>query len=487
MKKVIIIGSGIAGLSAAAELAKANFDVTVIEKNDKAGGRINYFDHEGFRFEMGPSWYWMPEVFENFYNKFGFTASDFYDLKRLDPSYKVVFPFEQSLDLPADYNALKQLFEKIEKGTGQKLDQFLSDAKFKYEVGMNEFVWKPGHSILDFAQLKVIKNLFKLQLLQSISKEIKNITKDNSIRQILEFPVLFLGATPKDTPALYSLMNYADIKLGTWYPKGGMYKIAEAFYKIAKDQGVKFIFNSAVTGFEYMQKSIKTVKTEVAQYECDFVISNADYHHVDQNLLKQKFSSYSHSYWNKRAMAPSSLLMFVGVNKKIEGLEHHNLFFDADFEKHAKEIYKEPQWPNDPLFYVCAPSKTDRSVAPKGKENLFILIPLAPDLKEQDGILEKYFNMTIKRIEKYTGESIKNEILFKKFFSVKDFKNVYNSFKGNAYGLANTLFQTAFLKPKIKSKKLTNLFYAGQLTTPGPGLPPSIISGQVAASEIINA
>jgi len=474
-------------MSAAAELARGGHEVTVLEKNEQAGGRINFFKHEGFTFEMGPSWYWMPEVFENYFNKFGYKTSDFYTLERLDPSYKVVFK-ESELNIPADYSELKALFEKIDNGTGEKLDRFLDDAMYKYQVGMNEFVWKPGHSILDFAQVKVLQSLFKLQLLQSISKEIKAVTQNERLRQILEFPVLFLGATPKDTPALYSLMNYADIKLGTWYPKGGMYEIAKAFYKIALDQGVKFKFNTEVTSFEYEGNTIKGVKTNSERYECDYVVANADYHHVDQNILDPKFSSYDDKYWDKRSMAPSSLLMFIGLDKKLEGIEHHNLFFDADFDKHAHQIYKDPKWPDDPLFYVCAPSKTDSSVAPEGKENLFILIPLAPDLNDQDEtVFERYFETVMQRMEQHLSTHIRGSVIFKKFFSVKDFKSYYNSYKGNAYGLANTLMQTAFLKPKMKSKKLTNLFYAGQLTTPGPGLPPSIISGQVAASEILKA
>ncbi|MBT8233002.1 MAG: phytoene desaturase [Saprospiraceae bacterium] len=487
MKKVTIIGSGIAGLSAASVLSSKGFDVTVIEKNDKPGGRINYFDSDGYRFEMGPSWYWMPEVFENFYKIFGKTTSDFYNLKRLDPSYKVVFTENETIDIPADFQALQSLFESIEKGSGQRLKKFMDHAEIKYKVGMDKFVWKPGKSVFEFMSFDVVKNALKLQLLSSISSEVKKVVADDRLRQILEFPVLFLGAEPKDTPALYSLMNHADLKLGTWYPEGGMYKIAEAFYKIAISQGVKFKFNQPVTHFNYNKNAIKEVCSNNIQTETDFVIANADYHYIDQEVLSQKFSSYNSKYWQSRKMAPSSLLVFLGVNKKLEKLEHHNLFFDADFDKHAIEIYKDPKWPTDPLFYVCKPSHTDNSVAPSGKENLFLLMPIAPDLSDDDNeILEKYLDVMISRIEKQCKTAFKDQIEFKKFFSVKDFKSVYNSFKGNAYGLANTLNQTAILKPSIKSKKLSNLYFTGQLTVPGPGLPPSIISGQLVAQEVIN-
>lgn len=487
MKKVTVIGAGIAGLSAAAVLADKGYQVDVYEKNNKAGGRINYFDLDGFRFEMGPSWYWMPEVFENFYNRFGYSASDFYDLRRLDPSYKVVFGQDDFIDIPANFEELVDLFESIEKGSGEKLIKFLNAAAYKYEVGMNEFVWKPSKSIFEFASLQILKNLFKLQLFNPISKEIASIVKDERLRKIIEFPVLFLGATAKNTPSLYSLMNYADLKLGTWYPMGGMYKIAEAFTKIAKEKGVNFHFNAEVSKINTDAHQAKSININGNNIAAELLVCNADYHHVDQMLLKGESSNYSESYWDKRKMAPSSILMFLGCDRKIEGLKHHNLFFDTDFDLHAEEIYKTPKWPTDPLFYVCCPSKTDTTVAPEGKENLFVLIPISTELEEEgiEAINEKYYNMIMKRLEKFTGVKITQHISSKRFFNINDFKNVYNSFKGNAYGLANTLFQTAFLKPGLKNKKLTNLYYTGQLTTPGPGLPPSIISGQVVAKEIM--
>ena len=483
MKKVIIVGAGIAGLSAATDLAHAGFDVTVLEKNDKPGGRINFFEHEGFKFEMGPSWYWMPEVFENFFKKHGYTASDFYDLKRLDPSYKVVFPDSAALDLPADFSKLQALFEEIEAGSGEKLKSFLDDAAYKYEVGMNEFVWKPANSIFEFAQFKVLKSLFKLQLLQSISKEIKAIVKDDRLRQILEFPVLFLGATPKDTPALYSLMNYADMSLGTWYPIGGMSKIIEGMVSVAKELGINFITNSPIDEIIIKNKKVFGIKTNEEIIKADYVVSGADYHHTEKLLLPE-YRNYNEKYWDKRVMAPSSLLYYVGLNKKIEGIKHHNLFFDESFDNHAVEIYDTHKWPEAPLFYVCNPSKTDTSVAPEGKENLFFLVPVSTELKDNEATKQRYFNMICDRLEKHTGEDVRPHIEVYESFAHSDFVQEYNSFKGNAYGLANTLKQTAILKPKCKNKKLDNLYYIGQLTIPGPGVPPSIISGKIVADLI---
>lgn len=485
MKKVGVIGSGFSGLAAAACLAKAGFEVTVLEKNNELGGRARKFETQGFTFDMGPSWYWMPEVFEQFFNLFDKKSSDFYELVRLDPSYEVLFGKDDKVALPADFESLKNVFESIETGSSVKLEEFLADAEYKYKVGMSEFVWKPGHNFMEFADIRVVMSLFRLQMLSSISSQIDRLFKSEKIRNILKFPVLFLGATPENTPALYSLMNYADLKLGTWYPLGGMFKVIDAFVEIAEYQGVKFIRNAEVKSISVKDNLAHIVNTENNSYTFDYVVASADYHHVEQKLLPEAYRNYSESYWQKRTMAPSSLLFYLGLDIKLENVKHHNLFFDRDFAQHAHEIYTEPSWPSEPLFYMCVPSVTDASLAPEGNENVFILMPLAPGIEDNDILREKYFDIICKRLEDVTGINIKPYIIYKKSYCVNDFVSDYNAFRGNAYGLANTLKQTAFLKPKLRNKFLSNLYYTGQLTSPGPGVPPSIISGQVVASEII--
>ena len=485
-KKITILGSGIAGLSCASFLAKAGHDVTILEKNATIGGRARQFTTDnGFVFDMGPSWYWMPDVFEQFYQKFGYTTSDFYELKRLDPSYQVFWEDETLDQIPASMDELEAWFEQLEPGSAVNLRKFLKDAKYKYEVGMEDLVFKPSLSLLEFADRRVMGGLFKMQLLSSFSKYIRTYFKHPKILSLLEFPVLFLGATPEKTPALYSLMNYADIQLGTWYPMGGMFEIIKAFEKIALEQGVKIITDQEVNGFEYADKTVSETITLDHRYASDFVVSGADYRHTE--TLLNGNANYSDKYWNKRVMAPSSLLYYVGVDKKIDGLLHHNLFFDEPFAPHAHEIYTDPKWPTAPLFYLSCPSKTDPTVAPEGHENLFFLIPLAPDLEDDPEKREVYFQLMLKRLEQRTGVSISDNIVYKRSFCIADFKKDYHAFKGNAYGLANTLMQTAFLKPKLKNKKLRNLFYTGQLTVPGPGVPPSIISGEVVANEVLKA
>ena len=489
-KKVLVIGAGFAGMSAAAFLAQKGWNVTVIEKNTLPGGRARKFEAEGFTFDMGPSWYWMPDIFEKYFGSFGKKVSDYYELQRLDPSYRVYFE-NASWDMPANYEALKALLESVEPGAGNALDLFLAEAKFKYDIGVGKLVQQPGLSLTEFLDMDLFKGIFKLDVFQSMKKHVSKYFKHPYIQFLMEFPVLFLGALPEKTPALYSLMNYADIKGGTWYPENGMYSIVQAMYDLAISLGVQFQLGEEVTHIKIENGQAKQVSTrlgndgEIKTYDFDVIVGAGDYHHIETKLLDPEYQSYSEKYWDTRVMAPSSLLYYVGLNKKIPGALHHSLFFDTDFGVHGKEIYTDPKWPTRPLFYASVPSVTDPTVAPAGCENLFLLIPIAAGLEgDTEEIRTHYFNEIIGRLEQKWGVSIMDAIIYKRSYAVSDFKSDYHSFKGNAYGLANTLLQTANLKPSCKSKKVKNLYYAGQLTVPGPGVPPSLISGEVVANLI---
>ncbi|MCX2744723.1 phytoene desaturase family protein [Mangrovivirga sp. M17] len=480
----VVIGSGFSGLAAACYLAKDGFKTVVVEKNDTPGGRARHFSEKGFVFDMGPSWYWMPDVFEHFFASFGKTPSDYYNLIRLDPSYKVIYK-DSKIDIPANWNELKLLFDKLEPGSSKNLEEFMRQAEIKYKVGMNDFVYKPGHSFTEFLDLDLLKKATKLDIFSSIGSHIRKFFKNKELIQLMEFPILFLGALPKNTPSLYSMMNYADMKLGTWYPEGGMHKIIEGMVSLANELGVEIHTNEEVKNVEITNNKISSLQTSSAVYEADNIICSADYHHFEQTILPKQYRRYTEKYWEKRKLAPSCLLFYIGVDKKLNNLEHHNLFFDADFEKHTDAIYGDVKWPDDPLFYTCVPSKTDSTVAPEGKENIFILIPMAPGLIENNDISENYYKQVISRLEKHCGENIKDHVIYKRSYGAKNFITDYHAYKGNAYGLANTLDQTAILKPKMKNKKLNNLLYTGQLTVPGPGVPPSLISGEIVASEVI--
>ena len=448
-KKIVVIGSGFSGLSTATHLAAAGHSVLVLEKNEVLGGRARKFNANGFTFDMGPSWYWMPDVFENYFSNFGKKAADYYDLVRLDPA-------------------------------------FLKQAAFKYERGINDLVHRPSLSLMEFLDFRLFRDVLKMDIFQSMSKHLRKFFTHEKIIRLMEFPVLFLGETAQKIPALYSLMNYADIVLGTWYPLGGMHKIIEGMVALAKEKGVVLRNNAEVVAISAENSAAKTVKlANGEEITFDFLVASADYHHVDKNLLAPEYSNYSQKYWDRRVMAPSSLLFYIGVNKRLKNLQHHNLFFDEPLEPHADAIYTNPRWPEKPLFYVSAPSVTDPAVAPEGKENLFVLIPLAPDLKDTEELRNEYFHKVMDRLEKITGQEIRPHIEYNRSYAHSDFKKDYFAFKGNAYGLANTLKQTAILKPTLRNKKLSNLYYTGQLTVPGPGVPPSLISGEVVAKEIL--
>ena len=481
---VLVIGSGFAGLAAATALADKGYKVKIVEKNTGIGGRARKFKASGFTFDMGPSWYWMPDVFEAYFQKFGKTVSDYYELERLDPSYKVIYSQQEQVDIPASMGQLEALFEQFEPGAGQALQKFLAQAAYKYEVGINNLVYKPGRSLMEFASPKLLYDVVRMDVFQSMAKHVRKFFKNEKLVQLMEFPVLFLGALPENTPALYSLMNYADMALGTWYPKGGMHKIVEGMAALAEEKGVEILPDHEVMSLNGTNGHLTSVTTSQGDITADVFVAGADYHHVETKLLPQRYRNYNESYWDKRVMAPSSLIYYLGIDKKLKGLLHHNLFFDTDFKPHAHTIYTDPSWPDDPLFYVSVTSQTDPTVAPEGCENLFILIPVAPALDDTDDIRERYYEMVMNRLEKLTGQRIKEHVVYKRAFAHRDFISDYHSFKGNAYGLANTLKQTAILKPALKNKKLSNLYYTGQLTVPGPGVPPSLISGQVVADEV---
>ncbi len=475
-------------------MAKAGWEVHVLEKHETAGGRARQLKESGFVFDMGPSWYWMPDVFERYFRQFGKAVGDYYSLQRLDPSYRVYWQ-DGPMDIPADINALKKLFESIEPGSSSQLDKFLHEAAYKYKVGMQKLVFKPGQSITEFLDKDVVSGVFRLDIFTSMQKHVRKYFHHPKLIQLLEFPVLFLGATASDIPALYSLMNYADIKGGTWYPRGGMYSIVKAMYELAKEQGVHFHFGHNVTRIVVdkgmarkviAQTSSEKGIADTVSFEGDVIIGAADYHFIETQLLEEEFRSYTTSYWDSRVMAPSCILYYVGLNKRLKNILHHSLFFDVPFEQHANEIYASKKWPVNPLFYVSATSVTDAGVAPEGCENLFLLIPVASGLEaDTETLRDRYFEMIVERMEKQMGEPIKNLIAYKKSFCITDFVNEYNSFKGNAYGLANTLLQTAVLKPSCRSKKIKNLFYTGNLPVPGPGVPPSLISGELVSAEVV--
>jgi phytoene desaturase len=464
-KSIAVIGSGFSSLAAACYLAKNGHKVHLFEKNDSLGGRARRFKEQGFTFDMGPSWYWMPDVFERFFADFDKKPSDYYILDKLDPGYQVIFEGGETIEIGDSLDKIYKIFDQEEENGAKKLKKFLDHARKNYDIAIKDLVYKPG------------------EFFSTVDKDVEKEFKNEKLKQILKFPVLFLGAKPSETPSFYNFMNYADFGLGTWHPKGGFHEVVAAIADLAESLGVELHTNANIEKINVENHTAKSLKVNGEIKAFDIILSGADYHHTE-TLLDEKDRQYSESYWDKKVFAPSSLLFYLGFDKKLENVKHHNLFFDVDFEAHAQDIYTTPQWPEDPLFYANFTSITDPGTAPEGHENGFFLIPIAPGIEDTEELRENYFDKIMTRFETLTNQSVRKNIIFKKSYCVNDFVEDYNSYKGNAYGMANTLLQTAFLRPKLKSKKVKNLFFTGQLTVPGPGVPPALISGKL-VSELI--
>ncbi len=480
MKKTSIIGGGISGLSAACYMARAGYRVTVFEKNPALGGRASRFIRDGFVFDTGPTFYWMPDIFEKFFNDFGKSTRDYYDLVRLDPGYEIYFGPGDSLKIPAGREEIYRLFESVEKGSSAYLAKFLGRAEFNYRTAVKKIIYKPGRSVWELVMPETIRGL--PQFMTSLSQSVRRNIRSPRLRSILEFPVLFLGAKPSATPSFYCFMNFADLGLGTWHIHGGMYELVLAMKELAESMGVVVRTSAPVSQIVVRNGRTSGIVAGGHFFETDLIISGSDYCHTE-TLLREEYRNYPGKYWDNRVLAPSALLYYIGFDKKIRNVSHHTLFFDADFDRHSREIYDDPAWPEDPLFYASFPTKTDPGMGPAGKEAAVILIPIAPGLKDEPQIRERYFRIIVERMEKMTGESLKNHILFQKSYSVSNFVEDFNSFRGNAYGLSNILTQTACFKPSVRNRRVSNLFYTGQMTVPGPGVPPALISGKIAAEQ----
>jgi phytoene desaturase len=483
-KKVVIIGSGFGGLSAAALLAKEGYDVTVLEKHDQVGGRARIFKAGGFSFDMGPSWYLMPDIFETFFAHFNKKPEDYYGLTRLDPSYKVIYKDGAEMNVPADLEEVYALFESLEEGGAEKIKEYLKISEYQYAVSVNEFLYKRYKSIFDFFNARLVLEGTKLKVFQSVDAFVSRFFKSPEAKNLLQYNMVFLGADPRRAPAIYALMTYVDLVLGVWYPEGGLNGVARGMEQLAREHGVSFEFNADVEAIEVENGVATGVRVGDTLHKADIVISNADYHHTETQLLDDQFQTYPEKYWKKRVLAPSGFILYLGLDKKLPHLEHHTLILHKDMNPHFDAVFKEKKWPEDPSYYICMPSKHDSSVAPEGKENLFILVPVASELQDDEVFREKYATEIIKDLEKITGEEIEKHLEVRRIYSQKDFASDYYALKGTALGLSHTLFQTALFRPDIQSKKVSNLYYTGQYTHPGIGVPMTVIASEILVKEI---
>lgn len=486
MIKVIVVGSGFGGLSTAALMAKDGFDVTVIEKNEQPGGRASVYNEDGFYFDMGPSWYLMPDVFERFYAEFGKKPEEFFELVRLDPSYRIFFADEKVVDVAADLEKNFELFDSLEEGGAQKLKEYLKSSKEIYDFSIEEMLYKDYKSILDFLNGKLILKGYKLHMWENLEHYVNKNFQSDDARKILEYAIGFLGGSPANTPSFYHLMSHVDLEMGVWYPQGGMRKVVQSIYQLAESYGVDFHFNEPVRLLEVHDNQVKRVITNKAAYEVDLVVVNADYPHSELELLTEENRTYKKEYWEKKVLSPSAMVAYLGVDYTVDKLAHHNLFLDEDWGHEFDTIFdpKNAAWPENPSYYVNVPSRTDKSAAPPGSDTLFILIPLAPGLEDTEVLRENFYNKIMDDLEAKLGENIREHIVVKRIFALNDFKDRYNAYKGTALGLSQTLRQLALWRPAHKSKKVKNLYYSGHYTHPGIGVPMTLISSQIVAQEI---
>ncbi len=485
MSEIIVIGAGFSGLAAACHLAKSGAKVHVLERHDQPGGRARTWEQDGYRFDLGPSWYWMPDLFERFFGEFGHQVDDLYELKRLDPSYRVVWPEGDVSDVPAGLDALRAWFESREPGAGAQLDRFIKETEYIYKSAYKDYLFRPSLSLFEFVDPRLVVELFRLRMLRSMANYARSFFDDPRLARLVEWPVLFLGASAKETSAMYSLMSYADMALGTWYPMGGMHRIIEGMVRVATDLGAELHLGERVRRITVERGRATGVETDSGTWQADAVLASADYHHVETQLLDRRHRQYDDRYWDKRTMSPSSLLYYLGIESHLGDCSHHTLFFDEDLDTHMDQVYQRPEWPEKPLFYACAPSVTDPSVAPEGCSNVFLLVPLAPGLDDSDAARARVFDTVMARLEAHVGRPLRERIVIQRSYAMRDFVADYGAFKGNAYGMANTLRQTGPFKPRLRSSKVRGLYFAGQLTVPGPGMPPSLVSGELSAKLLL--
>lgn len=479
-KKIVVVGAGIGGLATAALLAKDGHQVTVLEKNSLVGGRARYLYLNGFIFDMGPSWYMMPEVFENFFNLFGKKVSDFFQLKKLPIHYRVFFEDGQLIDISSDLKKNLETFKKFEENGDIKLKKILAKAKYVYDTSMKELVFKDYQSLTQLLRPVVIKNLLRFNLFQSLDDYLKKIINNEKLRKVLEFTTVFLGGSPFNTPAFYQLVAHADFNLGIYYPIGGIYRIIDALVKLCQTYKVEIKTNEEVIKIESDNQKIKKVLTKNNTYPSDVVVVNADMAFFETKILPKKFQTYSLSYWKKRTLSPSAFLIYAGINDPIKKSDHHNLYFTNQWEKHFETVYQNPQIPDNPSFYWHIPSKTDPNLAPKNYHSVMILVPLSAKIKFNKDSEKAFYEKIINQFAQINEiKNIKEKIVVKKIFHQQNFINDYHSYEGTAFGIAHTLFQTAIFRPKNFSKKLKNLFYVGHHTNPGIGMPPVLISSQI--------
>ncbi|ELZ13693.1 phytoene desaturase [Halovivax asiaticus JCM 14624] len=483
-RSVCVVGGGFGGLATACYLADAGFDMTVVEKTDQLGGRASTLERDGFTFDMGPSWYLMPDVFERFFAAFDRTPTDYYDLTHLNPHYRIFWKDGERMDVTEDIDATKRTFERYETGAGDALERYLAKAAETYEIGMEHFVYTDRPRFRDYVDVDVLRNANGLSFLGSMEDHVAEYFEHPKLRQVVQYSLVFLGGSPTNTPALYNLMSHVDFGLGVHYPDGGMGAVVDALVELGTELGVDYRTGFEVSAIDGGRGSF-TVHDHADSIEADLVVSDADYAHTEQQLLAVDDRQYDAEYWHERTYAPSAFLCYLGVEGDLDELAHHSLVLPTAWDGHFQQIFDQPAWPDDPAYYLCAPSKTDDTVAPDGHSSCFLLVPIAPGLPDGPAVRDRYRDQILADVAANTGEDLRDRIVVEETFSVSDFATRYNSREGTALGLAHTLRQTGPLRPGHRSSALDGLYFTGSYTTPGIGVPMCLISGEHTAAAVI--
>ena len=496
-KKAVIIGGGIAGLATAGLLAKAGMSVTVLEARERVGGRAYTWEKDGFKFDMGPSWYLMPDAFDQFFKLMGTTSNAELELKRLDPMYQTINEGEaEPLVVKADLASNKALFDSVEPGAGERLQAYVDSAEDAYKLSIEHFLYTNFQNTKSFTHPDVLKRAgrFIKHLLTPLDTFAGKHVQDARLRKILNFPAVFLGASPYKTPSMYHLMTHVDMNVGVFYPMGGFYSIIEAVERVAKRAGVVVHTNSRVTKIVTENGAVKGVNVGEIFFEADVVVGNADLHHLETQLLNPEEQTLPQKWWDKREPGPSAMLLFLGVKGEIPELDHHTLLYSDDWAKNFEEVFHKADGkrkiPNPASLYVCAPSKSDPTVAPKGYENLFVLVPIAADPSiggSGDEAFEKAADRIIDQIADWAKiPNFRERIVVRGSMGPRDFVTELNAWQGTALGMAHTLKQSAFFRPANYSKKVKGLYYAGHHSVPGIGLPMCLIGAELVYKRLVD-
>ena len=505
MVRTVVIGGGVAGLASATLLAQEGHSVTLFERHERVGGRAGTLERDGFRFDTGPSWYLMPSAFDHFFQLLGTSTREQLDLRRLDPGYRVFTePDAQgerapAVTVPAGAHAVRALFERLEPGSAQRVDEYLASAREAADFAERYFLYNPFTRLGKLATPELIKRVPHLTRLlsQSLETWVNERFCHPVLRQILQYPAVFLGTSPAEAPAMYHLMSALDLDQGVQYPMGGFWQFVSRLERLAIEAGVEIVTDAEVTGINTHRRRVQSITwRRRAEHVAlaDVVVSAADLHHTETQLLVRADQSYPEEWWEKKKSGPGAIIVMLGVEGKLPQLPHHSLFFTTDWQSNFEAIFgANTRVPDPASVYVCKPSATDAGVAPKGCENLFVLVPVPADTDlghggpdgTGDGLVEMVADRVIDQVAGWAGiHDLRSRIRVRHTLGPADFADDYASWRGGMLGPAHTLTQSALFRPQNQSRRVKGLYYAGATTAPGVGVPMCLISAELVLKRI---